>query len=246
MWLGFHVADSELSIQQPIPWVTRSQGRERTCECNPGRRLHPHKYPEFPVCLQGTKGRGNKQLLMMQGLHSRWWMGRQSDFSAGRNKEKRDCDRGRCDIGWICKREAKRWEQEAESLRRKCRGTVVFDVTGNSWWKETKMWLDYMISSSKCRYLIFLTSPLTLIHSLSIAVMNAWLWRKAESSPGWRPLSDLVFVLTCCTHLRLLLCGQSLTLPLSFSLSLNCMLSNTHTSLFWLFLILPHPPSPSV
>lgn len=127
-------------------------------------------------------------------------------------------------------------------LRRKCRGTVVFDVTGNSWWKETKMWLDYMISSSKCRYLIFFTSPLPLIHSLSIAIMNAWLWRKAEISPGWKPLSDLVFVLTCCTHLRLLLCGHSLTLSLFLSVSQLHALKYTHFSI----LAVSHSASPSI
>lgn len=41
--------------------------------------------------------------------------------------------------------------------------------------------------------------------------------------PGWKPLTDLVFVLTCSTHSRLLLCGQSQSLscspPLTFKLS---------------------------
>lgn len=77
MWLGFHVAEPELSIQQHIPWVTRTWGRQRTCVCNPGRRLHPNKYPAFPVCHQGSKGQGNKQLLMLEGLHCWRYMRRQ-------------------------------------------------------------------------------------------------------------------------------------------------------------------------
>lgn len=32
---------------------------------------------------------------------------------------------------------------------------------------------------------------------------------KIRLLPGWKPLSDLVFILTCSTHSRLLLCGQS-------------------------------------
>lgn len=51
--------------------------------------------------------------------------------------------------------------------------------------------------------------------------MNAWL--KMRLLPGWKPLTDLVFVLTCSTHSRLLLCGQSQSLscspPLTFKLS---------------------------
>lgn len=69
--------------------------------------------------------------------------------------------------------------------------------------------------------------------------MNAWLWSKAEISPGWKPLSDLAFVLTCCTHLLPLLpCGLSLSL--SHCLSLAC--SYTHTR-FSILLLPPQPPS---
>lgn len=56
---------------------------------------------------------------------------------------------------------------------------------------------------------------------------------EAATSPGWKPLSDLIFVLTCCTHLHLLLCGQSLSLPQS----------RTHTLLYF---AVSYSASPSI
>lgn len=107
-------------------------------------------------------------------------------------------------------------------ILRKCRGNVVFYVTENSWWKETEMWLDYMISSGNSRYLLSLAPP-SLSSFLSIAVMNAWLWRKAET---WMEALEWLCVAVAqtfiCSH------GNSHWLPF-FSLPLNCMLSITHT-----------------
>lgn len=116
--------------------------------------------------------------------------------------------------------------------------------------------VDYMISRSKCGCLIFLLSP-PCNQLLSVAVMNAWL--KMRLLPGWKPLSDLVFVLTCSTHSRLVLCGQSQPstptpiTPVSlfqafkrtslFCLTLHHLLSRGHfTPLFLLFNLPVHCP----
>lgn len=137
---GFHVADSELSIQQPIPWVTQPQRSERACECNLGRRLLPHKCLVFPACPQGTLGYDNKQLLMVQGLRCWQLMERQGDFSAeGNKKNKRNSQFHLClngitcinkdQIKWLWRRQL--WDYlnieigSTESHRR-------------DWWKETK------------------------------------------------------------------------------------------------------------
>lgn len=154
MWLRFHVADSQLSIQRPIPWVTQSQWTERTCKYNPGRRLHPHKYPvSSPCTFREPRAKAINNYWCCWGCTpGDGWEG--SDFSADRNNGRRDCDTESWGIVWICKKEAKNM-----NVKEECRGTVTFDVTENRWWKEVKMWLDCTISSGKCRYLICFASP---------------------------------------------------------------------------------------
>lgn len=139
------------------------------------------------------------------------------------------------------------WKREKEMENRSL--NVEEKSEGAQWcckntsWNETKMWLGYMISSAKCRYLKSFTS-ITFVY---ISVKNVWLWSQAKISPGWEPLSDLAFVLTCCTHIPLFPCGLSLILSLSLFLSLSELHALTYICFsIFLFLIQPHPSSPSV
>lgn len=85
------------------------------------------------------------------------------------------------------------------------RCTLPFDLTGNNWRIES--WLGDKQKQKRLFDIPPTPHPPPCNLLLSVAVMNAWL--RMRLLPGWKPLSDLVFVLTCSTHSPLLLCGQS-------------------------------------
>lgn len=141
--------------------------------------------------------------------------------------------------------------REPSGTRLVVNGGTGRDVTGArgvwSHWEKLKNWelIRWWAEANVAVWYSLLFPPCNLF--LSVAVMNAWL--EMRLLPGWKPLTDLVFVLTCSTHSRLLLCGQSQSpscspppLPLQFqafkcsSLTFHRLLSRGHfPPLFLLF-----------